>query len=56
VEHVTSGRGATGDNSDEAEWGGRMGTVTQGENGATSIGARGRDNRIRSLGKRRMRE
>jgi hypothetical protein len=27
----------------ETEWGGRMGTVTQGENVAASIGARGRD-------------
>jgi hypothetical protein len=40
----------------EAEWGRRMDTATQGGNGAASIGAHRRDERIGSLDERRMRE
>jgi hypothetical protein len=43
-----------GTDSDEAEWGGRMGTATQGGSGATSIGTCERDERIGSLGERHV--
>jgi hypothetical protein len=50
------GWGATlrGTGGGEAEWGGRMGTVMQGENGAASIRTHGSDEWIGSLGERRM--
>jgi hypothetical protein len=45
-----------GTGGSEAEWGGWMGMTTQGGNGATSIRALERDERIGSLGERRVRE
>ena len=40
----------------EIDWGGRMGTATQGGNGTATIGTLGRDKHIGSLDKRRMRK
>ena len=52
------GRGAVlrGTDGGEVEWRGRMGTATQGGNGAASIETRGQDERIGSLDERRVRE
>ena len=55
---VQRGGGAAlrGTGGGDAESGGGMGTLMQGGNGAASIGARRWDERIRSLGERRVRE
>ena len=49
-------RGAAGTSIGEVEWGGRMGMATQGGNDTASIGVRGQDERIGSLGERHVQE
>jgi hypothetical protein len=57
-DEVRRGEGVAlrGTGSSEAEWGGQMGTTTQGGNGAASIEAHERDERIGSLGERHVME
>lgn len=50
------GAARQGTGGSEAEWGGRMVAATQGGNGTTGIGAHGWDERIGSLGERRVQE
>jgi hypothetical protein len=54
--HGATGRGVAGDQGDEAERDGRMGTAMQGGNGAASIGAYRQDERIGSLGEQHVPE